>query len=198
MHEEIKIPPITIANIRNNVHKKLKSKKACDIYKLTAEHLKHAGDETLEHLCTLINRIIENMEYLEAPELKVAIASVIHKGKDKPKTHRKSYRLVRVCPLIVRLIDEYIRPIATELSLQSINQYGFSEDIMYLIGALQRHEAQSIVLITRKLSLDVPWTAILPLKLFVEKYKKDNCILLGNQANSQLTTQTHIKTQKPE
>ena len=138
------------------------------------------------------------MEYLEAPELKVAIASVIHKGKDKPKTHRKSYRLVRVCPLIVRLIDEYIRPIATELSLQSINQYGFSEDIMYLIGALQRHEAQSIVLITRKLSLDVPWTAILPLKLFAEKYKKENCILPSNPANSQLTTQAHIKTQKPE
>ena len=92
------------------------------------------------------------MEYLEAPELKVAIASVIHKGKDKPKTHRKSYRLVRVCPLIVRLIDEYIRPIATELSkpLQSINQYGFSEDITYLMGALQRHEAQKYCIDNKK------------------------------------------------
>ena len=99
-----------------------------------------------------INRIIANMEYLEAPELKVALASVIHKGKDKPKTHHKSYRLVRVCPLIGRLIDEYIRPIATQLSrpLQSNNQYGFTEDITYLMGALQRHEAQKYCIDSKK------------------------------------------------
>ena len=151
-HEGMKIPPITIENLKHIVKKQLKNKKACDIYKLTAEHLKHAGDETLKHLCTLINRIIENMEYLEAPELKVALASVIHKGKDKPKTHHKSYRLVRVCPLIVRLIDEYIRPIATQLSrpLQSNNQYGFTEDITYLMGALQRHEAQKYCIDNKK------------------------------------------------
>ena len=154
--EPLKIPHITLDKLREIVLKKLKNNKACDIYMLTAEHLKHAGDETLDILCTLINRVLDNMEYLSAFEFKTALASVIYKGKDKPKQHHKSYRLVRVCPLIGRIIDEYIRPMAVQLSkpLQSINQYGFTENISYLMGALQRHEAQKYCIDAKKTFFD--------------------------------------------
>ena len=143
-YESLKIPPINLAEMKNIVNKKLKKNKACDIYKLTPEHFKYAGDKALNILCTLINRVIDDIQYFAAPEFKTSIASVIHKGKNKPKHLHKSYRLVRICPLIGRIIDEYIRPIAVETSkpLQSINQYGFTENISYLMGALQRHEAQ--------------------------------------------------------
>ena len=43
--EELKIPPITLEKLQHIVHKKLKNNKACDIYHLTPEHLKHAGDD---------------------------------------------------------------------------------------------------------------------------------------------------------
>ena len=150
--DSLKVPPITLQKLKDIVKKKLKNNKACDMYKITAKHLKHAEDETLNHMCQLINRVLENMHFFSAPEFKGSIASVIYKGKDKPKNHHKSYRLVRVCPLIGRLIDEYIRPMAVQLSkpLQSINQYGFTEEITYLMGALQRHEAQKYCIDTKK------------------------------------------------
>ena len=151
-NETLKIPPIKLENLREIVQKNLKRNKACDIYKLTPEHLKFAGDKVLTILCKLINRILDNIEYLSAPEFKTSIASVIHKGKNKPKNIHKSYRLVRVCPLIGRLINEYIRPMAVKISrpLQSKNQYGFTENISYLMGALQRHEAQKYCIDSRK------------------------------------------------
>ena len=43
------------------VLKKLKCNKACDIYKVTAEHLKFAGDEVLSLLCTLVNRVLDDI-----------------------------------------------------------------------------------------------------------------------------------------
>ena len=84
------------------------------------------------------------MSFLSAPEFKISIASIIHTSKGNPRNLHKSYRQVQVSPLIGRLIDEHIRPMAVQLSrpLQSINQYGFTEDITYLMGTLQRHEAQ--------------------------------------------------------
>ena len=150
-HEVLKIPPITLKEMKDIVSKKLKNNKACDIYKIKPEHLKYAGEKTLEILCSFINRVLENINYLAAPEFKTSVASVIHKGKGKPKNLHKSFRLVRVCPLIGRLIDEYIRPMAVKISKpsQSINQYGFTENISYLMGTLQRHEAQKYCIDTK-------------------------------------------------
>ena len=150
--ETPKIPPIKLHDMQEIIKKKLKRNKACDIYKLTPKHLKYAGDEVLAILCQLVNRILENMEYFSAPEFKTSLASVIHKGKNKPKYLHKSFRLVRVCPLLGRIIDEYIRPMAVNISrpLQSNNQYGFTENISYLMGALQRHEAQKYCIDNKK------------------------------------------------
>ena len=71
---------------------------------------------------------------------------------DDFKNMHKSYRQVRVSPQIGRTIDEHIRPMAVSISrpLQSPNQYGFTEEITYLMGALQRHEAQKYCMDTKK------------------------------------------------
>ena len=104
---------------------------ACSIYNFTPEHLKYAGDEVLAILCKLINRILDNNEYVSAPEFKTSIASVIHMGKTQTKNIKKSFWVVPVCPLIGHLVDEHIRPMAVKISrqLQSNNQYGFFENI---------------------------------------------------------------------
>ena len=56
----------------------------------------------------------------------------------------KSYRLVRVTPLIGRILDEYMRPALVDIvrPMQNKNQYGFTEKVSYLMGALQRHEVE--------------------------------------------------------
>ena len=55
--ESIKIPQMTLSNLKNIVFKKLKLKKACDIYKLTVEHLRYCGDEVLSLVLVLLNSI---------------------------------------------------------------------------------------------------------------------------------------------
>ena len=55
--------------------------------------------------------------------------------------------------MIGRLIDEHIRPtfILTTKPIQSPSQYGFTEKVTYLMGALQRHDCE-------KYSLDMKRT----------------------------------------
>ena len=84
LNEDRNIPPITIEKLHHIISKKLKNNKACDIYQLTAEHLKFAGQKSLEILCRFINRVLENLEYYSAPEFKLSIATVIYKGKENP------------------------------------------------------------------------------------------------------------------
>ena len=66
--------------------------------------------------------------------------------------HHKSYRQVRVTPLIGRLLDEYLRPVKVGLTRgkQNLNQYGFTENITYLMGALQRHEVEKYCIDTKQ------------------------------------------------
>ena len=140
------------SDLKDILFKKLKLGKACDVFMLTVEHLRNAGDSTLLLLLDLINLIIDNLNYLSSPQLNTSIASIVHKGKGRPVTKHKSYRQVRVSVLIGRLIDEYIRPIfvAAYRPIQNINQYGFTQGITYLMGALQRHEAEQHCLDLKK------------------------------------------------
>ena len=142
--EKINIPKMELKDLKDIIFKRLKLKKACDIYKLTLEHLRYCGDETLSLILQLLNSIIDNLNYLSSPQLNTSVTSIVHKGKDKPIYHHKSYRQVRVTPLIGRLLDEFMRPSSVQKTrpYQSINQYGFSEGITYLMGALQRHETE--------------------------------------------------------
>ena len=150
--ENVTIPPMQIVDLKAILFKNLKLGKACDVFMLTVEHLRYAGDKTLFLLLQLLNLIISNLNYLSSPQLNTSIASIVHKGKERPATHHKSYRQVRVTVLIGRLIEEYIRPIFIRAyrPIQNMNQYGFTEGITYLMGALQRHEAEQHCLDLKK------------------------------------------------
>ena len=45
--ENLKIPYMNTQNLKDILFKRLKLNKACDIYKLSVEHLRYAGDEAL-------------------------------------------------------------------------------------------------------------------------------------------------------
>ena len=142
--DQLCIPHMEMKNIKDIIFKRLKLNKACDVYKLTVEHLRYAGDDTLSVILRLLNLIIDHLNYLSSPQLNTAVATIVYKAKGKPVFSHKSYRQVRVTPLIGRLLDEYLRPVKVSLTRgqQNINQYGFSENITYMMGALQRHEVE--------------------------------------------------------
>ena len=104
-----------------------------------------------------MNLIIDNINCISSPQLNTSIASVVYKGKGKPNSHHKSYRLVRVTPLIGRLLDEHMRPALVNLvrPIQNLNQYGFTENTSYLLGALQRHEVEKFCFDSKRTFLDV-------------------------------------------
>ena len=95
-NETFKIPHMNIQDLKNILFKRLKLNKACDIYKLSVEHLQYAGDESLSSVVCLLNKIIDNINYLSSTQLNTSVTSIIHKGKNKPLNHHKSYRQVRV------------------------------------------------------------------------------------------------------
>ena len=99
-NENLKIPHMKIENLKDILFKRLKLNKACDIYKLSVEHLRYAGDESLSSVVCLLNKIIDNINYLSSTQLNTSVTSIIHKGKNKPLNHHKSYRQVRVSPLL--------------------------------------------------------------------------------------------------
>ena len=142
--ENVPIPHMELSDLKDIIFKRLKLNKACDVYKLTVEHLRYCGDETLMLILFLLNSIIDNLNYLSSPQLNTSLTSIVYKGKNKAVHHHKSHRQVRVTPLIGRLIDEFTRPVSVKNTkpLQDINQYGFSEGISYMMGALQRHETE--------------------------------------------------------
>ena len=151
-NEIMNIPHMNLPQLKEIIFKKLKMNKACDVFMLTVEHLRNAGDGTLLLLLSLLNNIIDNINVLSSPQLNTSIASVVFKGKGKPVFHHKSYRLVRVTPLIARIIDEYTRPELIEIvrPIQNKNQYGFTEKVSYILGAIQRHEVEKYCIDMKK------------------------------------------------
>ena len=142
--DDIKILPLSLEGLKNILFKKLKINKACDIYKLTVEHLRYSGDQTFELLVQIINLILCHLNYISSNQLNTSIASIVHKGKDKPVFVHKSYRQVRVTPLIARIIEEHLRPNLIKITkpIQNSSQSGFTESVTYLMAALQRHETE--------------------------------------------------------
>ena len=109
----------------------MKLEKACDVFKLTVEHLRNTGDNSLLLIMKLLNSIIDNVNFLSSPQLNTSVASVVYKGKGKPLFNHKPHRLVRVTPLFGHIIDEHMRPPLVDIvrPMQNINQYGFTETV---------------------------------------------------------------------
>ena len=140
----MKIPKMEYDDLEKIISKEMKNGKACDIYKLTAEHLKHAGKEAKLAILKLINDIIDNIYYLKCPQVKAGLGTAVYKGKKKPVAQSSSYRRITVTPQIGSVLDRYIDPLAEEIfrPVQSSDQYGFTKDISYLMAAVLRGECQ--------------------------------------------------------
>ena len=86
-YENVRIPRMQLSDLKDILFKRLKLKKACDVYKLTVEHLRYCGDEALTHILHLLNSIIEHFNYLSSPQLNTSLTSIVYTRKDKPAHH---------------------------------------------------------------------------------------------------------------
>ena len=148
----MKIPEMELSDLDGIIDKEMKTGKACDIYKLTAEHLKHAGYGARTAILGLVNDIIRNMKSLACPQIKAGLGTAAFKGKKKTISQASSYRRITVVPQLGSIIDRFIDPIAEKvfLPVQSADQYGFTRNISYLMGAVLRGECQRYALDTRQ------------------------------------------------
>ena len=89
-NDAIKIPEMTLKDLENILNKEMKLRKVCDIYKLTTEHLRFAGEKAKLIILRLLN---ENIYYLTCPQIKMGLSTAAYKGKKKPVTDSTSYRL---------------------------------------------------------------------------------------------------------
>ena len=74
--QEANIPHMKLSDLKNILFNRLKPNKACDIFKLTFEHLCKALDPTLSLISRLLNLIII-MNYLSAPQFNTTIANIV-------------------------------------------------------------------------------------------------------------------------
>ena len=77
---DMKIPRICMDDLEK-ILKNMKNGKACDIYKVTNEHLKYSGDEAKTVILNLLNDIITNISYLSCPQVKTGLGTAACKGK---------------------------------------------------------------------------------------------------------------------
>ena len=135
---------MTLSRLNHILHNKMKAGKACDIYQVTVEHLRHCGTTTKLLILDFINRILRNIYYLSCPQIKLGLGTAIHKAKGKPVSKSSSYRRITVVPIIGALIDYHLDPVAEDLfrPSQSPDQLGFTAGVSYLLAAIQRGECQ--------------------------------------------------------
>ena len=62
--DKIEIPHMSLNDLKDIIFKRLKLNKACDVFKLTVEHLRNAGDNNLSLILHLLNQIIDHLNYL--------------------------------------------------------------------------------------------------------------------------------------
>ena len=74
---------MTMHDLRTIIFSKLKANKSGDLYKLTVEHLLYCGEDTHLVILIILNKLIDNINFLSSPQLNTALASVVYKGKNK-------------------------------------------------------------------------------------------------------------------
>ena len=60
------------------IDEEMKTNNACDVYKLTTEHLKFSGRETRLVILNLLNNIISNITILECPQSKAGVGTAAY------------------------------------------------------------------------------------------------------------------------
>ena len=89
--DAITIPDMKIEDLENILNKEMKLRKACDICKLTVEHLRYAGLDAKLVILRLLNEIIQNIYYLTCPQVKIGLSTAVYKGKRIPVAESSSY-----------------------------------------------------------------------------------------------------------
>ena len=79
-NKDLEIPPMKLADLNRILFSKMKLGKACDIYQLTVEHLRYCGDQARLLILNFINKVIDQIFYLSCQQIKLGIATAIHKG----------------------------------------------------------------------------------------------------------------------
>ena len=150
--DAIEIPEMTINDLNHIIDKDMKLGKASDIYRLTTEHLRYAGNKARHVLLRLLNDIINNIYYLTCPQVKKGLSTAVFKGKRKPLSSSSSFRRITMTPQIGCILDRFLDPLAENifLQVQSPDQYGFTRGISYLLGAIVRGECQRYAIDTKK------------------------------------------------
>ena len=142
--EQAKIAPMNMSQLEHILQKKMKSGKACDIYHLTVEHVRHCGLEAKQTILLFINRILLDIYYMSCPQIKLGLGTAVYKGRNKVTSLSSSYRRITVSPILGAIIDYYLDPQAEAIfrPKQSPDQLGFTSGISYLLAAIQRGECQ--------------------------------------------------------
>ena len=73
--DQVRIPTMNLTDLEDILEKKMKLGKACDYYQLTVEHLRFCGGAAKICILRLLNNIIENINYLTCPQVKVGLGS---------------------------------------------------------------------------------------------------------------------------
>ena len=148
----MRIPEMKIEDLEKIINTEMKNGKSCDIYRLTAEHLKHCGPVAKNVLLRLINSILSEIYFLSCPQVKAGLGTAVFKGKKKSPFLSSSYRRITVTPQIGSIIDRYLDPIAEAIfrPVQNSEQYGFTKGVSYLVAAVLRGECQRWALDTKQ------------------------------------------------
>ena len=127
-NNQCEIPPMTLQQLNHILFSKMKQGKACDIYHLTVEHLRHCGTEAKENLLILINRILHDIYFLSCPQLKICLDTTIFKGRGKPAAKPSSYKRITMTPIVGAIVDFYLDPKAETVfkPRQNPDQLGFT------------------------------------------------------------------------
>ena len=146
--DTVRIPEMKFEDLEYILDKDMKLGKACDIYRLTVEHLRFTGHSAKLVILKLLNDIISNIYYQTCTQVKKGLSTSVYKGKKKPIAESSSYRRITVTPQIGSIIDRYIDPMAEDIFLksQSPDQLGFTKKISYLMAAVERGECQRYAL----------------------------------------------------
>ena len=106
--------------------------KGGDLQGLQLEHIKNVDDDTREIIREMINKILPGIPTSYSNTLiNTRIATMIYKGKSKPKNKVSSYRRVSIGSIFQKIIDQQMIKYAGKLmkEAQSKRQFGFTEKL---------------------------------------------------------------------
>ena len=143
---------------------------------MSIENILFAGNEFLNHLCTLINYIFSNRQIPDV--IKTGLLSPVYKNKGD-NHQSKNYRGIVVLPIFAKIIECIVRTDLKPLLLQnqSVLQRGFTENTSPTNAALiveelyrefeDKNKLFYLALLDAKSAFDVVVLSILFRKLYV-------------------------------